>query len=137
MESEYHVVTLDFLAYGGNGYQDLRNGSRKYKIRQGPLDLDAVNRSIVVNSPIYAKVEGRVVIISPSDKCNNTQPSDLLDEVCSSTINNADQAVPIVVMVVLVAIVASVVLFVIWMRKRRRDENDKTEEEEAELNDKQ
>ena len=34
-DNEYEVVTLDFLAYGGDGYNDLRKSPKKYKIRQG------------------------------------------------------------------------------------------------------
>ena len=36
-DAEYEVVTLDFLAYGGDGYDDLRNSPKKYIIRQGKL----------------------------------------------------------------------------------------------------
>ena len=36
-DNEYEVVTLDFLAYGGDGYNDLRKSPKKYKIRQGKL----------------------------------------------------------------------------------------------------
>ena len=36
-DAKYEVVTLDFLAYGGDGYDDLRNSPKKYKIRQGKL----------------------------------------------------------------------------------------------------
>ena len=38
-DAEYEVVTLDFLAYGGDGYDDLRNSPKKYKIRQGRSKL--------------------------------------------------------------------------------------------------
>ena len=34
-DNEYEVVTLDFLAYGGDGDNDLRKSPKKYKIRQG------------------------------------------------------------------------------------------------------
>ena len=34
-DAKYEVVTLDFLAYGGDGYDDLRKSPNKYKIRQG------------------------------------------------------------------------------------------------------
>ena len=34
-DAEYEVITLDFLAYGGDKYDDLRKSPKKYKIRQG------------------------------------------------------------------------------------------------------
>lgn len=35
-QKNYNIVMYDFLAYGGDGFNDLRNDSmKKYKINQG------------------------------------------------------------------------------------------------------
>ena len=54
--------------------------ARKYIDRfflVGPLDLDAVNRSIVTKSPINAKVDGRIQITTSTDTCDSTSDASL------------------------------------------------------------
>ena len=43
----------------------------------GPLDLDAVNRSIVMKSPINEKVDGRIIITASKDECTSTNDASL------------------------------------------------------------
>ena len=41
------------------------------------MDLDAVNRSIVMKSPINAKVEGRIIITTSTDDCTSNNDASL------------------------------------------------------------
>ncbi|MFT5698438.1 MAG: 5'-nucleotidase/UDP-sugar diphosphatase [Desulforhopalus sp.] len=61
----YTLTTLDFLASGGDGYNDLINAERIVKIGESRILWEYVKNCIVKNGVISPKIDGRMKALQP------------------------------------------------------------------------
>eukprot|EP00092_Neocalanus_flemingeri_P075469 GFUD01093483.1.p1 GENE.GFUD01093483.1~~GFUD01093483.1.p1 ORF type:complete len:581 (+),score=153.54 GFUD01093483.1:319-2061(+) len=69
-ETVYNVVTSNYVAGGGDGYKMFLEHRTNYII--GALDTDVIQNELEKNSPISAKLEKRILIVTDSDEDQET-----------------------------------------------------------------
>ena len=88
-ETEYNVVTSNYVAGSGDGYTMLLEDRTNYII--GALDTDVIQYELEHNSPISAKLDSRISIVTD----DNAQPESVTNDVIDVIIDQAIFCIPV------------------------------------------
>ena len=80
----YNIVTSNYVAGAGDGYKMMLENRTNYII--GALDTDVIQNEFEHNSPISAKIEKRIVIVTASDGEHQTVTNDVLNVIIDQAV---------------------------------------------------